>query len=88
MTLGEQLIDELRTELLTLMEAAVDGLVAKARTKLELIEQEAEEHKAKGHDCSARVLGPRACPPRAHLRVVGGGNLRSSSRPLSWAVVG
>ena len=44
----ETLLDDMRTELLALMTSAVDGLVAKARTKLEQAEREAEELKAKG----------------------------------------
>ena len=44
----ETLLDDLRTELLSLMMAAVDGLVAKACTKLEQVEKEADELKAKG----------------------------------------
>ena len=46
--IAEALLDDLRTELLALMTTAVDGLVARARTKLELVEKEAEELKAKG----------------------------------------
>ena len=46
--IAETLLDDLRTELLSLMTTAVDGLVAKARTKLEQAEKEAEELKAKG----------------------------------------
>ena len=46
--MAETLLDELRAELLALMTTAVDGLVARARTKLELLEKEAEELKAKG----------------------------------------
>ena len=46
--IAEKLIDDLRTELLALITTAVDGLVAKARTKLELVEKEAEELTAKG----------------------------------------
>ena len=45
--IAEALLDDLRTELLSLMATAVDGLVAKARTKLELAEKEAEKLKAK-----------------------------------------
>ena len=45
---AETLLNDLRTELLALMMTAVDGLAAKARTKLEQAEKEAAELKAKG----------------------------------------
>ena len=47
MTLGDKLMDDLESELYTYMEAAVDGMMVKARAKLKLIEQEAEEYNAK-----------------------------------------
>ena len=40
-------MDDLESELYTYMEAAVDGMMVKARAKLKLIEQEAEEYNAK-----------------------------------------
>ena len=44
--ISEALLNDLRTELLALMVTAVDGLVARARIKLELRKKEAEELKA------------------------------------------
>ena len=46
--IAEALIDDLRTELLSLMTNAVDELVSKALAKLEQAEIEAEDLKAKG----------------------------------------
>ena len=46
--IAQELIDELRTELLSLTTTAVDGLMAKARIKLQQVEKKAEALKAKG----------------------------------------
>ena len=65
--IAEALLDDLRTALLALMTTAVDGLVAKARAKLQQVEEEAEELKADrdgGAASRARAGGcGHAAPP-------------------------